>query len=425
MTTVVITLWLLGSVFGVLAYAYWQRQRALATPLLMASNIIQQMSEALVVLDTQARIAAVNPATTALLGYTDEELLGRPFHQFLRRHPGLFHPQTLRQLNNGHKLHTYEIGFVSKSGEEIPVSFSIAPMRHRNHKLAGAVGVGRDLREINQLRDRLIQSEKLASIGQLAAGVAHEIDNPLNVIAGRASVLALQAPDNPSAQEAAAIIKEQVRRAAAITSRLCHFAKEAPMSMEQLSLNHVMDEAVALVAYQIGGLSHSVTIEKSYAQTLPPVLGDKIQLQEVFVNLLLNGAQAMPKGGTLTVRTYSTVASRYGEGAGRRKSDAFRLGEEIVVVEVQDMGVGIPPEHLQRVFDPFFSTKDMGTGLGLAVSFSIIERHRGVMTVDSPPEGGTTFYVYLPVAPATAEITGSGVGRRGGRSHGQADDRGR
>ncbi|MBI4227469.1 MAG: hypothetical protein HY600_04225, partial [Candidatus Omnitrophica bacterium] len=240
--------------------------------------------------------------------------------------------------------------------------------------------------DLDQTFRRLLHSEKLAATGELAAGMAHEIYNPLTAIAGLAETALLASdPLPPRIRETLTVIKTQAERAGAVVRRLLGFARPADPQWAPCHLNQVVTDSLAMVRYKAD--LHQITIDLALDPDLPPLIGDHIQLQEVCVNLLLNAVQAMPTGGRLRVAT-------------RQASD----GPCPFELEVTDTGCGIPASHLPRIFDPFFTTKPsgVGTGLGLSVSHSVIQRHGGSIEVQSQPGWGTTFRVLLPKDPRTA-----------------------
>jgi two-component system NtrC family sensor kinase len=229
-------------------------------------------------------------------------------------------------------------------------------------------------------RQQIGRTEKLASVGRLAAGVAHEINNPLTGVLAFADMLRdKENMDDQDRQDLELIVRE-TKRAREIVRGLLDFARETPSVKTCLNLNEVLAETIRLLGKREA--FQNIYIVQNYADTLPPVNGDKNQLQQVFLNLCLNACEAMPRGGTLLVGT-SSAANR-------------------VVVEVTDTGCGIKKEHLDQIFEPFFTTKPVGkgTGLGLSVSYGIVRQHGGTLEVASDEGKGTTFTVTLPEAGA-------------------------
>jgi len=227
-----------------------------------------------------------------------------------------------------------------------------------------------------QTREELLRVEKLAAIGELAAGVAHEINNPMAIIRGNTELLQLSVPEDASNREEVDTIFQQVKRVERIVSNLQKFARRERREMGPVRLNDLLHEIVAQIRYQVP--LDGIKVVESYSRAVEVVEGDGDQLRQVFTNLVLNGVQAMPAGGVLTLR-----------------SDAVP-DADLYEVRVSDTGVGIVMENLSQVFNPFFTTKASGTGLGLSVSYGIVREHGGSIDVESVPGCGSTFSVVLP-----------------------------
>ncbi len=233
-------------------------------------------------------------------------------------------------------------------------------------------------RELKQMQAQLIRSEKLASQGELVAGIAHEINNPLTGILVYASLISSDPKLDPELKPDLETIVRETQRCASIVKGLLDFSRETPLQKKPLALEGVMEEALNLVVHQT--LFHDIVITKRYAAGLPQVMADHNQIEQVFINLLLNAGQAMTGNGELVI----TI-------------DLLPGGASLFA-SIRDTGCGIPEEHLVKIFDPFFTTKDQkGTGLGLSVSFGIIAHHGGKIGVESSVGHGTTFTVILPL----------------------------
>ncbi|MDD5285691.1 MAG: cache domain-containing protein [Desulfuromonadaceae bacterium] len=242
-----------------------------------------------------------------------------------------------------------------------------------------------ELEDKNQLlvkaKEDLVRVEKLAAVGALAAGVAHEINNPMAIIRGNAELLQMAIPaDSPSREEADTIAR-QVGRVERIVASLLQFARRERKYLAKTDLNPLLEEILAQVGHQVP--LAGIYVRKEFTNDLPQVSGDADQLRQVFTNLILNGVQAMPDGGVLTVATEEDVPS------------------EACVVIISDTGGGIEPENLEQIFNPFFTTKSNGTGLGLSVSYGIVKDHGGKIEVTSELGSGSIFRVRLPMAQPT------------------------
>jgi len=230
-------------------------------------------------------------------------------------------------------------------------------------------------RQLLETQAELARAEKLADLGIMAAGVAHEINTPLAIIRGNTEVLEMCLPPDHGNREEVEIISRQTERMAKIVGNLLAFARQKSLDRRQVEVHAVLDDILAQIGHQVS--LERVQVERDYDPDLGAIKGDADQLRQVFSNLILNATQAMPHGGTLTLATRSL-----GPGAG-------------CSVEVADTGTGIAPEHLEKIFTPFFTTKDSGTGLGLSVSYGIVKDHGGDIQVTSSPLG-TRFRIILP-----------------------------
>ena len=239
--------------------------------------------------------------------------------------------------------------------------------------------MSRDITDKKRLEEQLARSEKLAAVGQLAAGVAHEINNPLGGILVY-SYLMLEdlPPDHPERPQVEKIIREATR-CKEIIKGLLDFSRQHPSRLKPIDINALVTELLGLVENHLN--FQNVSLQKNLAADLPSVQGDKSKLEQVFLNLFMNAGEAMAGHGTLSVTT-----SQNAQGA--------------VEIRISDNGPGIHPDHLPRLFDPFFTTKEVGRGigLGLSVSYGIIQQHRGRIYVDATSVIGTTFVIELPAA---------------------------
>ncbi|MEI6223522.1 MAG: ATP-binding protein [Deltaproteobacteria bacterium] len=238
--------------------------------------------------------------------------------------------------------------------------------------------------ELRAAQDTLVRTEKLSSLGKLSASIAHEINNPLAGILTFAKLMIRTIEHGPVGEverrtlvKQLALVQRETERCTAIVRNLLDFARERPLQLKDVDVNHVVEEVFSLVTNQVAILG--VEIRKDLAP-VPPVEADFGQLRQAFINIVINGIEAMGKGGHLQVTTRPLPE------------------EKAVEIVFQDDGPGIPPELMVKIFDPFFTTKEKGTGLGLSVVYGIVERHRGRVTVDSEPGKGTRFTIRLPAA---------------------------
>jgi signal transduction histidine kinase len=252
----------------------------------------------------------------------------------------------------------------------------VVPLIGKEDEVIGRLLIFNDLTERVNLEDQLMQAEKLSSIGLMAAGIAHEVNTPLAVISSNAQMLMRQMePDDPRTKTLDKIIA-QAFRASEIANSLLKFSRVGGSECSDLDVNRIISESLSLVDPMLK--TARISVHSQLKPSLPPVYGNSGKLQQVFMNLIMNARDAMPRGGELTITTES-------------ENSAVR-------VEVSDNGMGIPAEHLNKIFDPFFTTKatSRGTGLGLAVTYGIIQEHSGLIQVDSVVGRGTTFRLEFP-----------------------------
>jgi PAS domain S-box-containing protein len=284
-------------------------------------------------------------------------------------------PFILEQVRDTGQYET-ETDLVKKDGQSFPVILSVNKFLDKESRLAGYIFIAKDITERKKFEYQIIQSEKMAAIGQLSAGMAHEINNPLFVISGRIEMM-LDNKDLPEAvRQTLGVIYSQVDRIRKLVDQLLKFSRKTPPKFEAVNVNDTIEGVLPLLSYHKLP-SAQININKFFENNLPAIKGDLNQLQEVFVNLCLNAYQSMPEGGTLTIKTRN-LQNRYAE------------------VRISDTGQGISEQNLKNIFMPFFSTKKEGTGLGLSICFNIIKNHNGIIDVESQLNCGTTFIIKLP-----------------------------
>jgi PAS domain S-box-containing protein len=335
-------------------------------------------------LDQELRITSINKAGQQLTGYSLEDLLGRPLPALASDASWKHAEQPLRDLLRGHGVQPFELELIRQDQDLVYLEVSAQVMLNG----AGVKGVhciARNLTERRRLEQKLIQSEKLSAIGQLVAGVAHELNNPLTSVSGYAQLLLRDASLLDETRQDIEQIHTQAERAAKIVQNLLIFAREHQPERHMVAINEVLRSALALQNYQLKVDNISVMLELD--PDLPATTADPHHLQQVFLNLITNARHAMVERGgrgTLTLRT-SVV---------RGPED-----DATIQVEIQDTGIGIPERDLEKIFNPFFTTKPVGqgTGLGLSICFGIIKEHEGQIWAESQLGFGTRVFVALPM----------------------------
>jgi len=400
-----------------------------------ADNIIKSMIDTLIVVDPDGKIKTINKATSDLLGYSEDELIGKPVEKIFtaaekKEEVSMFKGNRLKKLMKEGTVRDYNMKYRTKKGDVIPVSFSGSVMRNKDGNLVGIVGIARDMREIKRLmqkekelavqaaaaetdrkraaelekaykelrntQEKLVQSEKMATVGRLAAGVAHEINNPLAIILlveqSISGMLKKQVADIPDSKVYLGNL-ERVERAAnrckKIVSNLLAFSRSINLQLASIDINKVVEETLESLEDQIK--SRDISVVKNFVH-LPTIKANKEQLKQVFDNLIMNACEVMSKGGQLRITT------RLQERGIKALGEAMVEEGRTVEIEFSDTGEGIPEGNLLKIFDPFFTTKETGkgVGLGLYLSYGIIEQHGGTIEVTSGEGKGTTFIVKLP-----------------------------
>ncbi|UCG12757.1 MAG: PAS domain S-box protein, partial [Deltaproteobacteria bacterium] len=366
------------------------------------NNIIQSSVDGIVVVDTKGNVLVFNEGAERILGYKAEEVVGHS-EVLLKFYDIDLAREMMRRVRSNEygppgKLNPTRISFTSKSGEEVPVNFTAATIKEENREI-GSVGIFSDLREHERLRrelddlrenermrreleetqKQLVQAEKIASLGRLAAGVAHEINNPLAGVLIYADMLLKELKGNEQWRKDLEEIISQTLRCKQIVARLLEFSRQSLDERVLFDVNTVIGHCVELLQHQ--SLFHNVEIKQDLESDLPQILGNPGELEQVFTNLMLNAADAMEGRGIMTI------------------SSGSELEAQQVLLAFGDTGPGISPEVREKIFEPFFTTKPVGvgTGLGLSVVYGVIQRHGGSIEIDSTPGSGATFIIRLPL----------------------------
>jgi PAS domain S-box-containing protein len=340
-------------------------------------NILESLDSGILVLDLDGRVARWNRAMEALDGRRREEVLGRTLDDIF---PTAFLEALRGSLVLGRSEETaniYKLHLQASDGRGLMVNVSVVPFQLGSGERRGTILIVDDVTARMRLEEQLQHSEKMASVGLLAAGVAHEVNTPLTGISSYTQMLRDKIGGDDPRAALLEKIEKQAFRASKIINSLLNFSRSAGSEFDTVDVNKIVGDVLSLVEHQLE--TSRIKVRRELAAALPPVRGNENRLQQVFFNLVLNARDAMPRGGWLTLATYAD--------------------DDMVVVEVKDTGTGIKREHIRRIYDPFFTTKGIGrgTGLGLAVSYGILQEHGGAIFVDSVPGQGTTFQVTLPV----------------------------
>ncbi len=340
-----------------------------------SENIVESLQVGVLAVDLQGRIDSWNTQLEQLIGVSRQDAVAHLLEDVL---PADLVAELAAHSEDDRVSSLYKFHLRTVTGRTVVVNVSMTPLVGKSGERIGRLILIDDITQRMRLEEQLLQTEKLTSLGLLAAGVAHEVNTPLAVISNYIQMLAKQFPaDDPRHNLVEKIIK-QTFRASEIVNNLLNFSRTGAAEFREVNLNEVIEETLSLVSHPFR--TARVQVLKNLNAELPTVLGSSNRLQQVFLNLFMNARDSMPSGGMLEVRSSATNG--------------------YVEVEVTDTGTGIPRENLHRIFDPFFTTKatGRGTGLGLSVSYGIIKEHAGKIEVRSTPNKGTSFRLEFPTA---------------------------
>src|SRR5579859_7113933 len=341
-------------------------------------NIVESISVGVLAVDLADRIESWNSQMEVMYAMPRSEVIGRPLSEVA---PAAFMEEYYRVRQNAGIHNLYKFRLSTSAGDTRIANIAIAPLVTKRFSVIGRLIIVDDITERIQLETQLSQAEKMSSIGLLAAGVAHEVNTPLAVISSYAQMLSKQLQGDEKKNSLLDKITRQTFRASEIVNNLLNFSRTSGTEFAEIDIHQVINDTLALLEHQFK--TGKIKIEQEKSQHMPFIFGNAGKLQQVFLNLFLNAKDAMPRGGTLRIST--------------------KNGDAVHVI-VSDTGSGIAQEHIERIYDPFFTTKAAarngerrGTGLGLSVTYGIIQEHAGKIRVESQPGEGTTFYLEFPM----------------------------
>ena len=368
-----------------------------------SENIVESINVGILAADLDNRVESWNSRLEQLTGVARDQAVGRRLEELLPaelveqfggtdgeggvQHIYRFALRARAETNliempangtNGHPAMPAPEAAGPEALRETILNVAVAPLVTKDLEQIGRLIIFDDITERDELERRLMQADKLSSVGLLAAGVAHEVNTPLAVISTYAQMLGKQVSGDDQKSKLLEKIAKQTFRASEIVNSLLNFSRTSTTTFDELDLNRVIQESLVLIEHQME--KAGIKVQLDLEEQIPSVKGNSGKLQQVFLNLFLNARDAMGAGGALSIRT-------------RRQA-------ETIGIDISDTGYGIQPENLNRIFDPFFTTKaaKKGTGLGLSVSYGIVREHGGVIEVDSRPGEGTRFHLEFPVA---------------------------
>jgi two-component system sensor histidine kinase HydH len=363
-----------GFVSLYLAENYRTTRRLLQDTSAFADEVVTSLPVGLIATGRDGKIAFFNETAERITGVRLHDARGRDPNEVFPAHwCGL-----QDWLDQGQTLLEQEVECTFGDDKPVPLSVSASRIVNEEGDFVGKILILRDLGEVRGLQDEIRRKEKLAAVGSLAAGIAHEIRNPLSSIKGVAAYFGDRFAETVEDKELAGVMVREVDRLNRVISELLEFARPSELKLKQTNVNELLEHSIRLVRQD--AKSNNIEVDLSLSEDLPRVVLDPDRFSQALLNLYLNGIQTMDEGGVLSVKT--------------------TLGEDgNIRVAIADTGKGIDPDEVNKVFDPYFTTKSKGTGLGLAIVHKIVEAHNGEIKIRSTPGRGTVFTLVIPVQP--------------------------
>ena len=350
------------------------------------ANVIDSVGDGVIVLDQQGTVTLINPAAEEITGISRRQGQGQTFNDIFAGVKNLLE-MVAKTAASGMTISDYENIALTKASHITPVSATTSPLLQDNGEQIGTILILRDLTNIRELERAVRQADRLSTLGTLAAGLAHEIKNPLGGIKGAAQLLERELPDGSELCDYTGIMLKEVQRVNRIVEELLELASPRPLKPSKVNLHKTLGDILILQKRAVG--KKTVNFLQQFDPSIPPLLGDESLLIQLFLNLIKNAVEAVRENGVIRV-TSRVVADYSMTQKGERRS-------RMVAIEISDDGPGIQKDDMEHLFTPFFTTKPNGTGLGLAICHKIVSEHRGMIKVDSEPTKGTTFTVMLPL----------------------------
>jgi two-component system, NtrC family, nitrogen regulation sensor histidine kinase GlnL len=356
-------------------------------PALSWQNILTSLDDAVVVIDSRGDVFFLNQAAEMLTGTSATKMLHQSHREVFRKNPWLLE-MIAKSQPPGDSSTRAEGDFITLRGRVVPVSMAVSPLQDQTGEGWGSILLLRDLTHQREMEEQLKRSDRLALLGTLAAGLAHEIKNPLGGIKGASQLIRHEVVAEPSLLEFTDVIIREADRINQLMEQLLDLSRPRELYLEPLNIHALLNHVLFLERHAFA--DGKVVIRKNFDPSLPPVRGDRGQLIQVFLNLVKNSLEAMNGEGCLMVTTRMETDNHFRGPASHRG--------KLIRVDIEDDGPGIKPEHLPHIFSPFFTTKKTGTGLGLATCHGIIEEHGGLIRVESSEGNGAAFRVSLVMA---------------------------
>lgn len=350
------------------------------------ANVIDSFGDGVIVLDENGAVTLLNPTAEEMAGVSRRQAMGKAFSDIFKGE-GALNEMVAKTVASGMSVTDHENIVLKRGGKLMPVGASTSPMLSQSGERIGTIVLLRDLTNVRELEEAVRQADRLSSLGALAAGLAHEIKNPLGGIKGAVQLLEMEFPENEDLREYIRVMLKEVHRVDGIVEELLALASPGRLKLSKVNVNRVLSDIVLL--QRRASDASPVTIQQYFDPSIPPILADEALLTQLFLNLIKNAREAVDEDGVVKV-TSRILADYSMTQKGERRA-------RVVAIDIADSGPGIPSEVQENLFTPFFTTKSKGTGLGLAICQKIVSEHRGMIKVDSHPSRGTVFTVMLPL----------------------------
>jgi len=349
------------------------------------ATVIDSVGDGVIVVGSNGLITLCNPAAEQITGFSQRQSLGVKFHKLFALETTLIE-MLEKTMRTGITISDHENVVVRSTGRITPVAVTCYPLVEGSGENIGAILTLKDITYIRELEAAVRQADRLSTLGTLAAGLAHEVKNPLGGIKGAAQLLERKFEPASEFLEYTQVMIRETERIDHIVRELLELASPRLLKLEKVNLHKILGDILLLQKQAVSG--REITFSQHFDPSIPDIMADEEMLARLFLNLICNGLDAMENGGRLTVS--SRVLSDYSMTQNERKS-------RMVAIEVCDDGSGIRHEDLENIWSPFFSTKSSGTGLGLTICHKIVSEHRGMIKAESDPGHGTKITVMLPL----------------------------
>ena len=340
------------------------------------NSIIKSFPSGIITIDKEGNITLINKKAQEILGFSEHETKKITIKELFDYKKATVNP-LLKTITEKKPLTRVEANIVEKDGKQIPVGFSTSPLRDESGKIIGAIGVMRELTQIKQMEKRLRRQDRLVALGEMSAAMAHEIRNPLAGIKTGVEYLGMFLDDEQ--KDSVTMIVKEITRLNRIVTDMTSYANRPPMNWEEEDIKDIINMSLAFLKYEIE--EKHIEVIKHFDKKVPNLKLDRYQIREIFDNIILNAIQASKNNGKIKISTH--LLSK----------------EKGIEIKISDTGIGISKENRERIFNPFFTTKNGGTGLGLSICHRIITEHNGYISIPGKQGKGTTMRIVLPIKP--------------------------